>query len=317
MGCAQGALSRLLVEPGTYPDPLIGAFDASSEIYDFNREDIRKHGILIGGNAITGTRSAFANRVREGSYEVRGRLSTYTCAADLDKWLPRILGADEVATDTFKLAELLPSFGVLIDRVSGCFLYAGGMVDTAVWRGRAGPGDGEPELVEQILDMQFRSEDSTVSFPATPPTLSTAANRAPYIVADSVLTIGSAFQFHDFLVVVRNHLQPRWVNSLTPTGLCPQDRTVMVRATFPFTAASDAVLSGLYQLATRHTGVSATLVLRPSGSAYGTTFTFTGLQWAQTSPVVHGKQEIVLNVDFIARKTGSADELVVTNDNTT
>ncbi|NLX55071.1 MAG: hypothetical protein GXY58_08155 [Planctomycetaceae bacterium] len=317
MGCAPGALSKLLVEPGIYPDPLIGAFDASSEIYDFNRENIKKHGVLIGGNAITGTRSSFANRVREGSYQVGGRIFTYTCAADLDKWLPRILGANEAATDTFKLAELLPSFGVLIDRVSGCFLYRGGMVDTAVWRGQAGPGDGEPELVEQILDLQFLSEDSTVSFPATPPMLSTAANRAPYIVADSVLTIGSAFQFHNFVVVVRNHLQPRWVNSLTPTALCPQDRTVMVRATFPFTKSSDAVLTGLYQLAARNTGVTSTLVLRPSGSAYGTTFKFTGLQWAQTSPVVRGKDEIVLNVDFAARKTGADDELVVVNDNTT
>lgn len=304
------------MEPGTYPDPLIGAFDTNSEIYDFMYEDIQKKGILVGGRAITGSRSNYANRVREGSYEISGRISTYTCAADLDKWLPRILGADEVATDSFGVANLLPSFGVVIDRVSGSFLYKGGAVDTAIWRGQAGPGDSEPEVIEQIMDIQFMSEDSTVTYPVSGPTLSVAANRAPYIVADSVLTIGSAYQFHDFVVVVRNHIQQRWVNSLTPTALCPQDRTVMVRVTFPFTAAADAVLTGIYQLSTRHTGVTATLVMRPSGAAYGTTFTFTGLQWAQVTPVVRGKQEIVLAVDFIARKTGSADEIVVTNDNT-
>jgi hypothetical protein len=90
----------------------------------------------------------------------------------------------------------------------------------------------------------------------------------------------------------------------------------MLRAVFPFTASQDAVLSGLYQNANRAAGVTSTIVLRPSGSAFGTTFTFTGLQWSQVSPRVEGKTAIPLQIDFFARKTGAASELVVTNDNT-
>lgn len=314
MGCSQGALSRLLVEAG---GPAY-SFDEYSEIYDFLYEDMRKQGNLVGGKGIAGTRSNFANRVREGSYAIGGKLATYTCAADLDKWLPRVLGANEQATDIFDVSDSLPAFGVMIHRVAGTFLYSNCYVNRAIWRCQAGPGDAEPELLEQILDIQCLGEDSTVSLPGTLPTLSTAANRNPYITADGVLTIGGTdYYFHEFVLLVDNHLQARWVNSLTPTALCPQDRTVRLRIIFPFTAAADAVLSGIYQNASRHTGVTSTIVMRPSGSAYGTTWTFTGLQWAQESPEVPGKTEIRLSVDFIARKTGGASELVVTNDNTT
>jgi len=307
MACSQGALSKLLVEPGSSAH----TFDSSSEIYDYMYENIKKQGRLVGGRGITGSRSNYANRVKLGSYAIGGRLSTYTCSGDLDLWLPRVLGATEDA-NSFDVANSLPAFGMLIDRVAGVFKYSDCYVDKAVWRCKAGPGDSEPELLEQILEIQCLAEDSTSDWPATPPTLSTAANRVPYITAEGVLTIGGTpYYFHDFVIVVDNHLEARWVNSLTPTALCPQDRTVMLRVTFPFTAADDAVLSGIYQNASRDDGVTATIVM--TIGSLSTTWTFTGLQWAQVSPDVPGKTEIRLVVDFIARKTGSASELVVTN----
>jgi hypothetical protein len=310
MGCSQGALSKLLVEPGASPH----TFDANSEIYDFLSESIQKQGNLVGGKGIAGTRSNFANRIREGSYTVGGKLSTYTCAKDLDFWLPRILGASENA-DVFDLDDALPSFGVMVNRVAGTFKYSDCYVDKAMWRCQAGPGDGEPEVVEQVLIIQALAEDSTASYPGSPPTLSTASNRNPYITADGVMTIGgTAYKFHDFIIVVDNHLQPRWVNSLTPTALCPQDRTVMLRVTFPFTAAADAILSGIYQNASRHSGVTADITMTLSGVSCSTKWQFTGLQWAQVSPEVPGKTDLRLTVDFVARKTGAASELVVTND---
>lgn len=307
MACSQGALSKLLVEP------LTGTFDSSSEIYDFLYEDIRKQGTLVGTKTITGSRSNYANRVRAGSYQVGGRISTYTCPADLDLWLPRILGAAEAA-DEFDVADALPTFRVMINRVAGTFQYNNCYVDKAIWRCQGGPGDGEPEVVEQILVIQGLSEDSTVSLPGTLPTLSTASNRTPYVAAEGVLTIGGTpYVFNDFVLLVDNHLQPRWVNSLAPTALCPQDRTVALRVTFPFTAASDAVLSGIYQNASATTGVTATIAMTLTIGC-STTFTFTGLQWAQVSPTVPGKTDLRLTVDFVARKTGSDSEIVVTND---
>jgi hypothetical protein len=313
-GCSPGALSSLLIEPGASPH----TFDASSETYDFLHEDVIKQGSLIGGQGISGTRSSFANRVREAPYMIGGKLHSYTCAADLDKWLPRILGAAETATDTFDVAETLPSFGMLIDRVGGVFEYQDCMVNRAIWRGRAEPGDGEPELVEQILEVMALDEVLTTTWPVSPPSLSVAANRKPYIVADSTLTfVSTEYYFSDFIILIDNHIQPRWVNHIHPTALCPQDRTVILRLTFPFTSVDDAVHSGIYQNANRATGVTATMRMLPAGAAYGTLFTFTGLQWAQVSPPVRGKRNIELIVDFVARRTGLASEIVVTNDNTT
>jgi hypothetical protein len=313
MGCSQGAHAGLLVEPGASPH----TFDASSELYDFLFEDVRKDGRLIGGRGIAGTRSQFANRMVEGSYPVGGRIVTYTSAKDLDNWLPRVLGAAEAA-DEFDLDEALPAFGVMIDRVGGVFAYTDCKVNRCFWRAEAGPGDGEPELVEQVVEIMGLTEDATVSWPGTPPTFSTDSNRTPYILSHGVLTIDATpFQIKEFALLVDNHLMPRWVNSLTATALCPSDRTVALRVKVPFTAADDAVFSGLYKNANRHAGITSTLVFTPTVVAgLSTTFTFKGLQWVQQSPSVPGKREIDLTIDFFARRTGTDSELVVTNDST-
>ena len=319
MGCAQGSQSKLLVEPGTSPY----TFDSNSSRLDFLYEDIQKSGRLIGGRAITGTRSAYANRMRQGHYLVSGRLATYTCAADLHAWLPRICGASETGTGTFELGELISGtdeeFGILIDRVGGIFQYDNCKVDSCFWRGQAAPGDAEPELIEQVLNIVSKEETLGTSWPSPEPSLSVADNRLPYIMADGTLTIGGTpYNFKSFVLLFDNRLQVRWVNSLAPNIICAGDRVVMLRVTFPFTASNDAVFSGLYQHASRHDGVSASLTFAVSGKGISTTFTFTGLQWVQSSPVVSGKREIDLTLDFVCRKTAvSTDELVVTNDRTT
>lgn len=309
--CAQGSQARMLIEPGALP------FDADSTAIEFLYEDIAKQGRLIGGRGIAGTRSQFANRMVEGSYAVTGTLGTYTSAADLDLFLPLVLGTAENA-DLFVPAEGVLPFYILIDRVGGIFQYNDCYVNRAVWRGGAGPGDSEPELIEQVLEIMGKSEDATVSWPAIPPAISTTSNRTPYILSHGVLTIGATpFAIKNFTLLVDNHLQPRWVNSLTATAICPSDRTVLLRVTVPFTAADDAVFSGLYKHASRHTGVTSTLVFTPTVVAgLSTTFTFTGLQWVQQSPPVRGKREIELTIDFVARKTGSNPEISVTNDST-
>lgn len=312
MTCSQGALSAILVEPGSSPH----TFDADSEALYFLHEDLAKRGRIIGARGIAGTRSNFAARTREGPYEVSGRLATYTTPADLDRWLPRILGGAQDGT-SFPLAETLPSFGVMIDRVGGVFEYQDCYVNRAIWRSRAEPGDAEPEMLEQMVEIIGKEEDATVSWPSGAPDPSQETNDHPYIHADGTLTIDSVeYYFKSFMLIVDNHIEPRWVNSLTATELCPADRTVMLRALFPFTASNDAVFSGLYKHADQLTGVSATLVFTGQGNNCSATFTFEGLQWAQFSPSVRGKTEIEMAVDFVARKTGDSDELSVTNDST-
>ena len=312
MGCSQGAQAKLLVEPGASAH----TFDASSEVYDFRYESIQKKGRIVGGKSIFGSRSNYISPTRQGQAEVGGNLATYTSAADLDLWLPRVLGAAE-STETFDIADTLPAFGMLIDRVGGIFQYTDCTVNRCMWRGKAGPGDSEPEMIEQVLNIWALGETLGTSWPGSPPTMSVAANRASYIMSDSVLTVGSAYPIKAFVLMVDNHLQRRWVNSVNATALCPGDRTVMLRVLMPFTAADAAVFSGLYQHASRLTGVSATLVFTPTGAGAGvsTSFALEKLQWVQTSPVVRGKTEIDLQVDFLVRKAAVAtSEIIATSD---
>ena len=322
MSCSQGAMAKLLVEPGSSSY----TFDDSSERYDFLYEDIKKEGRLIGGRGITGTRSRYANTMRQGHYQVGGRLGMYASAGDLDLWLPRILGDDSSAgtgtgtstvyepTDALSGANV--DFGMLIDRVGGIFQYSDCLVNSAFFRGRAGPGNQEPEVIEQVLNIMALDEALGTSWPDPAPSLSVAANRSPYVMGDCTLTIDSTtYQIKAFVLLFDNRLQPRWVNSLAPVELCPRDRIVMLRVQLPFTASSDAVFSGLYQHSSRHDGVSAELEFAISGSDLSTTFSFEGLQWVQQSPEVKGKQEIELPIDFVARKTSvSTPEVSVDND---
>ena len=315
MGCSQGALSKLAVEPDVSPH----TFDDDSEFYDFLYEDIAKRGSIVDPDSITGTRSKWAAFTRESAYLVGGKLATNTSQYDLDLWLPRILGAAESPADNFALSESLPAFGILIDRVGDVFEYEDCYVNRGIWRGRAGPGDGRVQFVEQIVEVLGKDEDATTAWPGTltvADDLITATNRSPYGCADATLTIGGTpYGMKSFVIMVDNHLQPRWVTGgLTPAAICPAGRTIMLRAVLPFTAADDAV-AALYAHANQLTGVAATLVFTSSAN-HSTTFTFTSLQWTHNSPTVPGKQEITATFDFIARKTAAGtDELVVTNEN--
>jgi hypothetical protein len=230
---------------------------------------------------------------------------------DLDKWLPRILGAAEGTgggADQFTVAESLPTFYMLIHKVAGIFRYDSCYVNRAVFRAQADP-EGDNSLVEMILDIMAKDETLGITWPSPEPALSTAAGRNPYILHEGVLTIdGDDYEIQDFVLAFDNHIQPRWVNSITATELCPISRSVILRTTNPFTATE---FSGLYNNADAKAGVAATLVF--TNGSYSTTFTMAGLQWADTTPVVKGKQEIPLFLDFQARMKGTDREIVVTN----
>ncbi len=81
---SQGSQTQILFEPGASAHP----FDANSEIYEYLQHDIREHQRLIGGRGIRGTRSRFANRVRQGTTFIYGSIEMYMSAGDLVTLLP-------------------------------------------------------------------------------------------------------------------------------------------------------------------------------------------------------------------------------------
>lgn len=294
-------MARMYVEPGAAPH----TFDTSSESYEFLYENIRKHGRQIAANGIRGTRSSPSERVAVGAYEVRGRVAMNVSPLDLDLWLPRILGAAE-STDVFALAETLPSFGVLMDRVTQTFQYTDCVVDQALFHGKAREGDDEPDLLELALDIVGKTETTGTSAPSV--TLGTAAGNGVYTMSQSVFTLASGTrEVKEFWLYVGNHVQQRWASgSTTATALCPRDRTVGLRLRIPFDATT------LYEIT--NAGLTSCTLVITLQSGISTTFNFGALQAPASSPVVRGKTEIDLIVDFTARSVSATKELSVTND---
>ena len=306
MTCSNGSQSKLLVDAAL-------PFDASSERFDFIYESIKKSGRIVGERGITGTRSNHVERTRIAPYKVGGQLAMDMCTLDLDKWLPRILGAAE-SSNSFTLAETLPTFYMLIDKVGGIYRYDGCVVDKVLINAEADP-DGEGSLVTVLLTILAKTEEDEaggITWPASEPSLAVTANRTPFIMHEGVFTVGGvAYQFKDFALLIDNNVKPRWVNSISATELCPADRYVVLRTTHPFTSTErDAFIASTKQ-ATAAAGVSSSLVF--TNSTYVTTFTLAGLQWQGETPTVPGKVEIDCPIEFVARMKSTDREIVVTN----
>lgn len=299
---SQGSQARLFVEPGSAPH----TFDSSSESYEFNYESVQKHGRIVGGNGIRGTRSQPKERTRAGAYTVGGRISFTPDPAMLDLWLPRILGGSETADD-FPVAETLPAFGLLFNRVTQTFQYTDCQVARAMFHGKAGPGDGDPDLIELVIEVMGLTEVTGTSAPSV--TLSTASNAAPYVHSDATFSfVAATRQVKEWWVIIDNVLQPRWVNSVSATRLTPADRIVMVRTRHAYDDDHD----DLYAQAVA--GSSGTITL--TNGNMSTLFTFATLQAPDNSPVIRGKTETDILVDARARTSTTTKEIRVTHDST-
>lgn len=303
MPCASVvALTRLAIEPGASPH----TFDASSETYDFNGETLQKRGSILHAYTIRGTRSQAKERSRQGPYYVAGVISLPVDVAAMDNWLPRILGANE-STDSFALAETLQTFGALMDLGATTHQFKDCYVGRAVFTGEAYNGNDAPRPLSVELTIMGKSEATGTTFPAV--SLSTAANTAPLMFEDGVITLGgSARDVMKFSLVIDNMLRVRWTNSLTPTCIYPAGRQVSLSVITPYTSTE----SDLYDQS--YAGAAATLAFTNGNTSL--TFSMPALQVPSITPVATGRGEVVLQMSGVARKSGSTAELTVTNDST-
>lgn len=298
---AQGSQARFCVKAGAAPHD----FSSGAEPYDPLYESLQKRGRILGGNTLRGTREQAQERTRLGAYPVGGSFAFNPSPADFVNWLPRMLGAAASGT-TFALSDTLPSFGILVDRVTQTYQYKNCMVNRWMLHGRASPGDSDPDLLELVIDVVCTDEATGTSFPAL--NFSTSANIAPYVAADaSTQTFaGATRSIKEFWLMGQNFIYSRFgLGSLVATRLSPRDRLIKLRTVVPY----DSDHSNLYGQALA--GATATLAF--TNGAYSTTFTFGTLQVPADSPFVRGKTEIDLTLDMVARKTGSTASLVVTN----
>jgi hypothetical protein len=272
----------------------------ATEPFAFISESMGKRQSIVERDGIKGTRSHMSLDTRLGNAPVDGTIVLEPTPEDLAIWFPRILGTAANGT-SYVLAETIPDFFMVIDRVAKVFTYTKNWVDRATFTG----SEGQPIR----LSMDIVGTDETVGNSGTFPAL-TLAYTTPYMFSDMVLTLaGSARQVKEFTLVIDNHLnKERFFNSTTRQLAPSEDRTITLSCTVPYSVENVA----LYAQALA--GAAGTLVL--TNANYSTTFTFGILQVPYDTPNVAGKGEVMLTLNMIAKKVNTTMELAVTHDST-
>lgn len=274
------------------------ALDTASPVahgYEFESCSITLSGSIVDSSGIRGTRSRFSERTRAGNQQVGGTIELYPSAEDLANLLPLVLGGT-ASSGTYPLGEALTPFTVVHDKVAKVLTYAGCVVNRATFSGSEG------QAVKLSLDVIGKTE--TIGAAGTFPSVSFNAD-PPYMFTDSLLTMQAAARsVKQWTLTIDNMVEALFYNSQTATLLLAKDRAVTLDCTNPFTASD----TDLYNQALA--GAAATLALANGDKTL--TFSFATLQVPPQGPTVGGRQEIPLELSAVARKVGSAAELVVT-----
>jgi hypothetical protein len=282
--------------------------DTNSDPYHFLMEQlVANYGLIDDGSqAIRGSRSHIEGRVGLGLVDVSGPIFMHPTPDELDTLLPRILGAAE-STDTFALAETLPSFLVAIDRVARVHTYATCYVNKATLSGKTG---GKVQLKLDIIGTS-EALGAAGSFPSL-----TFSTQKPYEFHEGVLTLGgSTYVYNEFVLVIDNHLERVYNNSTEATCIEAADRTVHFATSTPWTSSE----TGIYTTRTGsgaapiRTGLTTNTLVFTNGGI-STAFSMGNVKLFAKSPSVPGKKEIRLPLYYKAYKTGSTNEIEVTND---
>jgi hypothetical protein len=297
-----GAFTKFAVDDSAVTQ--LSDFDGDSFAYELlGGTDLRLVTVNAFNDGIRGTRSRNKARVRQVQRRVTGGITMNPTPVELDQWFPRILGAAEVA-DAFALAETVPEFGVLIDRVAARYVYTGCKVSRCTISGRQG------ELISFRVDIEGKDEiESATAFPGTIPAID---GGAPYVFSDCTFALtadASAVEVQEFEITIDNVVSAdRFMNSLTRNTIVALDRMVTVRLVVPFTA--DEI--DLHDQAAG--GQGGTLTLTNGGQS--TLFTFGALDTPAETPSITGKDELTQTLNMTAYKSGSTPELAITHDST-
>jgi hypothetical protein len=266
---------------------------------------LQKIGKIYHPDVIIGSREEVSERARKGPYFYGGWVWLTLTPGHAATIFPWILGADASGT-TFALAETLQALGVLVDKVTTTHEFYNGVINRAVIQGRQNGPNGA-NWIRIGLQLFFRSYAVGTSYPSL--TLDVTGQYAPLVYEDGVLTLaGSSREVKAWTIDINNYVEPRWVNNLEATALCPSRRTVRMSAVCPY----DSGTSALYDPALA--GVSGSLVITNSSTSI--TFTAGTIQIDTQTPVIEGKRELDLKLDMSLRKSGSTSSLVVSIDST-
>lgn len=296
MGCtSSGYNAQWLVQGGSSPRTI----NSSSERWDFNKDSVRKAERLIIADGITGTRSPEVARRRHGPYTVGGSLEVDPSLEFLDKWLPRILGGAE-ASDTFLVAEELPAFDLMSDRVGKVVRYNDCKVDKARLK-------FSPDKLVLTLDiLGLAAIETGLTFPSGT-AIGTASKDTPLAFMDCSFNIAAgARNITEGELLIDNGLTPHiFAGAAYTSCLREGERLVTLTETGTSAAADWTALYGI-----EATTITITIAYLTMGSV----ITLNNALAPQETPVVEGKQEIPLSFTWQMAAAGATKEIVWTND---
>jgi Phage tail tube protein len=284
------------------------SFSSSSTWLEFISESITAQRTFSDSPGIRGTRSYAQERVRTMPYKIGGTVNLLCDISSMDALLAYILGTG--TSPTYSLTDPLQSFYLMIDRVAKVFTYGPCYVSKATFTGS--PSD--PMLK---CALAIEAETETVGAAGSFPTGMTVDAKRPFIYSDAAFTLNGSTTYSAFnweLTIDNNLLADRFVNELTRSQIPAADRHVTVKMQTAFTSVETA----LYNIAANAFG-SATAVFSNAEETISSTqsvltFTTPYLMWPGKSPNVTKKgDEIHLEIDAKAMRTGSSLELSVTN----
>lgn len=271
--------------------------------FEFLSETLQKKMAMKPTEGVRGSRSRPIERVRADAYTVMGDLTMNPSPVEIDTLGYYATGTAKSGGNVFVLAETVPDFYVAIDRVAKVPVYAGCRCGKWVLR------SGEGRFLESVMSVIGKTE--TVGAAASFPSLT--LNLGPqYIFYDAALTIGgTTYSVKEWEVSLDNGLKPRNMNSQSATDIPPTDRIVKVSLKLPYTSSEVA----LYDVG--NTGAAVVLTLT-NGQTSGCSLilSMAKVVFDTESPNVGGRDEILLSLNGQAFKTGSTDEIVITNDST-
>lgn len=297
MASSQGSQAKLCMDA-------VAPIDTSSEPYEFLSISGGAEHQIIRTEGIRGTRSRSKERRRRGLQVVQFSIVMNPSPAELDKLLPRILGANE-STDVFALAETLPTFLVCVDRIAKVHTYTGCVVSRATFRSST----GQPlQLTLDIIGVS-ETEGDAGSFPSLSLDTDTM-----FVHSDAVLTVqSSARSFDQAELIIDNRVVSRFMNSRTATDVAATDREILFNCSTPYTSSESDLIT---TPAGSSAGAAATLAYTNGNQSIS--FALANLiQDPARTPGIPGRGEILLPLNFRAEKSGSTNELIVTHDSST
>ena len=306
-----GAQARAAIKTGDAGD--VDWSSGTVYSFPFLSESIVKQEQVINDNGIRGTRTKSKEQDRAGTYTVAGGLNLVASPILLSNWLPSILGTAKSAgggggeLDRYTTGETLVEFGLLIDKVGKIFEYQDCQVGSAVITGT------KDQVVEMQLQIQSLEQAVEASWDSNISSIAVLANSNPYIFHDLTLTVDgeAGTPVNEFTITIDNMLDVAHRNSQKPTSITPQDRTVSLALTVPFNSTN---YTGLYAGA----DTSAQLIL--SDGSFLCYFEFAHLALERQTPVVSGKTDVGLELNYTAKasnyssSTPSTHELYVNLD---